>query len=169
MKRIREGGGDPVLQQYLEGDEYTSGVTSDERGRVMSSIAMRRELKWGQTFRAYVDDFPDVRKAAEEVAKAMGSVGPLNVQARKVRGTAVAFEVNPRLSASCPIRAVAGVNEPDILFRTLVLGEKVRPEPRRKLVCFRYLNEVYLPEGTLEETIESSAVGQNGSFIPEYF
>ena len=33
---------------------------------------------------------PDVRKAAEEVAKAMGSVGPLNVQARKVRGTAVA-------------------------------------------------------------------------------
>ena len=58
MKRIREGGGDPVLQQYLEGDEYTSGVTSDERGRVMSSIAMRRELKWGQTFRAYVDDSP---------------------------------------------------------------------------------------------------------------
>jgi hypothetical protein len=32
----------------------------------MSSISMRRSLKNGQTYKAFIDEFPVVRKAAEE-------------------------------------------------------------------------------------------------------
>jgi carbamoyl-phosphate synthase large subunit len=73
------------------------------------------------------------------------SVGPINIQARLSAGLPKTFEINPRFSASCPIRAVAGVNEPDILVRNWLYGESIKIETYQRLVCLRYLNEVYFP------------------------
>ena len=36
------------------------------------------------------------------------------------------FEINPRFSATCPMRAVAGINEPDIVLRNIFMNEKFR-------------------------------------------
>lgn len=53
IKSIQIGGGRPILQQYLkeEDEEYTSGVMSDRRAKVISSISMRRRLKGGRPTR----------------------------------------------------------------------------------------------------------------------
>ena len=122
---ITRRGWRPVLQEYLSEDdsEYTTGVTVGRGTKVMSSISMRRTLKGGQTYKAFIEDFPEVRKAAEKVALRLGGAGPINVQARIAKGEPKAFEINPRFSASCAIRAGAGVNEPDIVYRNFVLGE----------------------------------------------
>jgi carbamoyl-phosphate synthase large subunit len=169
---IERAGWRPMLQEYLpeNDDEFTSGVTVDREGKkVMSSISMRRVLKNGQTYKAFIDDFPAVRKAAEETALKMGFRGPVNVQARMSGGVPKAFEINPRFSASCPMRAVAGVNEPDIVFRNWVLNESVRVDSYRKLVCLRYFNEVYVPNSAYEETAKSGRREGGVSFIPDYF
>jgi carbamoyl-phosphate synthase large subunit len=169
---IGRAGWRPILQEYLPDgdDEFTSGVTVDREGkRVMSSISMRRTLKNGQTYKAFIDDFPAVRKAAEDTALRIGARGPVNVQARISGGEPKAFEINPRFSASCPIRAVAGVNEPDIVFRNWVLKESVRVGSYRKLVCFRYLNEVYVPNPTYDGMARSGRTEDGGSFVPDYF
>jgi carbamoyl-phosphate synthase large subunit len=169
---IERAGWRPMLQEYLreDDDEFTSGVTVDREGKkVMSSISMRRVLKNGQTYKAFIDDFPAVRKAAEETALKMGMRGPVNVQARMSGGVPKAFEINPRFSASCPMRAVAGVNEPDIVFRNWVLKEPVQVDSYRKLVCLRYLNEVYVPSSTYEETARSGRTEGGMSFVPDYF
>lgn len=171
ITRIRRSGGRPILQQHLEAEdeEFTSGVMSDRNAGIISSITMRRTLKGGQTYKAFVDDFPEVRKSAEKVAAAIGSRGPLNVQARMSGGEPKIFEINPRFSASCPIRAVAGVNEPDILYRNWVLGERVRLEVYRKIVSFRYWNEVYVTRSTYEDTAREGTTGGRKSSIPDYF
>lgn len=164
---IQRLGGHPVIQEFLGvGDEeFTTGVVVDALGRgVVSSIAMRRTLKGGQTYKAFVDDFSDVRRVAEEIAIKLGCRGPLNVQARVVDRQLKVFELNPRISASCPIRAFAGVNEPDLLYRNAVLGEEVRAVEHERLACFRYWNEVYVPLEVVEraakdgETYGGSAV-----------
>ena len=171
VERLERQGIQPMLQEYLgQGDqEFTAGVTSDRDARVLSSIAMRRTLKSGQTSKAFVEDFPLVRSAAERVAVALESVGPLNVQSRIDDGLPKVFEVNPRFSASCPIRAVAGINEPDILYRNWVLGESPGVKHVKEVVAFRYWNEVYVDRNTYEETARSGEARPKASFIPGYF
>jgi carbamoyl-phosphate synthase large subunit len=168
---IKRRGWRPMLQELLAGDdsEFTTGVTVGRGKKVMSSIAMRRSLKGGQTYKAFIDDFPEVRKAAEEVALRLGGPGPVNVQARMAKGVPKLFEINPRFSASCPLRAAAGVNEPDILYRNFVLGEEVRTNGYEKLVALRYWNEVYLPVGDYERARKTGKVKGSKSWIPDYF
>jgi carbamoyl-phosphate synthase large subunit len=171
---IREAGWRPMLQENLpdKEEEFTAGVTVDKGGkRVMSSIAMRRTLKGGQTYKGIIDDFPDVRKVAEEIALAIGARGAVNVQSRVADGVSKAFEINPRFSASCPMRAVAGVNEPDIVIRNTLLDEEVSVGSYQKLMCMRYWNEVYVPVPAVDKmAAEGRAEGLASlSFVPDYF
>ena len=169
---IQKAGWHPIIQEYLDGKnmEFTSGVVVDRTGKgVMSSISMRKTLKQGQTYKAFVDDFHDIRKSAEETALKFGCRGSINIQAKMIENTPKIFEINPRFSATCPIRAVAGVNEPDIVFRNFVLGEEIKINAYQKLVCMRYWNEVYLPYATYEKTKNVGKVSNSDSFILNYF
>jgi carbamoyl-phosphate synthase large subunit len=168
---IQRRGWHPMLQEFLAGEdnEFTTGVTVGKGKKVMSSIAMRRSLKAGQTYKAFIDDFPEIRKAAEEVALRLGGSGPVNVQARVQKGEPKLFEINPRFSASCPLRAAAGINEPDILYRNFVLGEEIHAQAYKRLVCLRYWNEVYVPFSDYEQAASTGKVSGSGSWIPDYF
>lgn len=162
----------PLLQEYLIGEdtEYTTGITTNHTGKeIMSSIAIQKIIKNGQTYKAFIDDFVHIRKPAEEVALKLKGVGSLNVQTKFVKNESKIFEINPRFSATCPIRAAAGVNEADIVFRNTVLGEKIVIEKYKKLVCMRYWNEVYIPSTTYENTKNVGNVECTDSFIPDYF
>jgi carbamoyl-phosphate synthase large subunit len=172
ISTIQQMGWRPLLQEFLgDGDqEYTTGVvTAASGGDVVSSISMRRTLKGGQTYKAFIDDYRDVRRSAEEIAMKLGCRGPLNVQARMVGGQLKVFELNPRLSASCPMRAVAGVNEPDILYRNSVLGEEIRVSSYEKLACFRYWNEVYVPFTAVQGVANEGETHGRDSLVPHYF
>jgi carbamoyl-phosphate synthase large subunit len=169
---IEKSGRRPILQEYLGDDanEFTTGVTTSSDGKsVLSSIAMRRTLKGGQTYKAFIDDFDEVRELAEEVALKLGASGPVNVQSRIDDGVSKVFEINPRLSASCPMRAVAGVNEPDILFRNFVLGEKMEVRNYQKLISMRYWNEVYVRPSTFERTEREGEFSGPDSVVLPYF
>ncbi len=172
LKSIRESGGDPIIQEYLPGEdaEFTTGVVvSGKERKVLSSISMRRKLKHGQTYKAFIEDAEPVRQSSEKVALALEARGPVNVQSKLLGGISKVFEINPRFSASCPIRAVSGVNEPDIVFRDQVLDEKIQPPEYRKLVGLRYWNEVYVPLETFETASKTGQVKVEDSFVPEYF
>ena len=145
LTKIQDYGWKPMLQEYLPGlnNEFTSGVTIDKNGKqLMSSISIRKYLKGGQTYKAFIDDYPIVRHSAENVAEKLGVTGAVNIQAKYVpneditsstqtatefehrsiseslqNGRMKVFEINPRFSATCPLRSYAGVNEPDIVFR----------------------------------------------------
>lgn len=172
LEKIRESGGEPLIQEYLPGDdlEYTTGVVvSSSEEKILSSISMRRVLKHGQTYKAFVEDVHSVRQTSEKAALALGAKGPVNAQSRLVDGKSKVFEINPRFSASCPVRAVAGVNEPDIVFRDQVLHEKILAPEFRKLVGLRYWNEVYVPLEAFEAAQQTGTVRADESFIPNYF
>jgi carbamoyl-phosphate synthase large subunit len=172
MGVIERNGSRPLIQEYLgdEGMEFTTGVTVSEDGeKVMSSISMRRTLKGGQTYKAFIDSYDEVRQSAEEVALKLGARGAVNVQSRLVGGVPKIFEINPRLSASAPMRAVAGVNEPDILYRNVVLGEDVSVREYQRLVVMRYWNEVYVRQSTFKKTEKDKAFSGPDSLVLPYF
>jgi carbamoyl-phosphate synthase large subunit len=172
ISNIQKAGWHPLLQEFLNGDniEYTSGVTLDRFGKyVMSSISIRKTVKNGQTYKAFIDDYGEVRRSSEEAAIKLGGIGSINIQAKLAGNKPKIFEINPRFSATCPMRSAAGINEPDIVFRNFVLGQEIRVKRYRKLVCMRYWNEVYIDFPTYEKVRSTGRVGDNSSFTLNYF
>jgi carbamoyl-phosphate synthase large subunit len=197
LTKIQDYGWKPMLQEYLPGldDEFTTGVTIDKNGKyIMSSISIKKYLKGGQTYKAFIDDYPVVRSSAENVAEKLGVTGAVNIQAKYIPnaeltrttaefearnlneslqdGRMKIFEINPRFSATCPLRSYAGINEPDIVFRNVVFDEKIeRFSNYRKLVCMRYWNEVYVDLAAYEKLkgVGSFKQGVENSNVPSYF
>lgn len=175
VSAIRKTKWNPMLQKYIAGDqEFTTGVTVDRDAKyVMSSISIRKIIKNGQTHKAFIDYFQHIRKSAEEAALKLGTHGAINVQTKIEQGgnEPLIIEINPRFSASCPMRAVAGINEPDIVFRNAVLGEEIKISSHSRLFCARYSNEIYVP---LEEYEGISAnphatIKDTKSFVADCF
>jgi carbamoyl-phosphate synthase large subunit len=140
-----------LLQEYVgtPDDEYTVGVLSTLEGEPIGSLALHRHILTGLSNRikipnrtgreelspvlaissgvsqGVIDDFPEVRQECEAIAKALNSKGPINIQCRFVRGKLYPFEINPRFSGTSYMRALVGFNEPDLLIRHHLLGEKI--------------------------------------------
>jgi carbamoyl-phosphate synthase large subunit len=163
----------PIVQEYLDGtdQEFTSGVTIDKSGSyVMSSISLRKFPKSGQTYKAFVDSFDIIRKSAEEIAMKLGVRSAVNIQVKFDGNEAKVFEINPRFSATLPIRAVAGINEPDLIYRNSILGEEICIKEYKKMLCLRYWNEIYVEPSAYEQISSLKQIDQdNHSFSIDYF
>jgi carbamoyl-phosphate synthase large subunit len=173
LDSIQKHGWRPIIQEYLNdtNQEFTSGVTIDKSGGyVMSSISLRKFPKSGQTYKALVDSFDLIRKSAEVVALKLGARSAINIQAKFDGNEVKVFEINPRFSATVPIRAVAGVNEPDIVYRNSVLGEEIRITKYKKMLCLRYWNEIYVEPSAHHQVSTLRHIDQgNHSFSVDYF
>lgn len=140
-----------IIQEYVgtPDDEYTVGVLHDMDGNFINSIAVKRLLGSqlnirtsvkNKTNRAdlgdklvissgvshgYVDRYSEVTRQCEDIAKAIGVKGPVNIQCRFVSGKVKVFEINPRFSGTTSIRAMMGYNEPVALLRKHLFNEPV--------------------------------------------
>jgi len=133
-----------IMQEYLGSpeDEYTVGVLHNHNGEFINAIALRRYLHNRLSIKTKINnhsgkrelgnhlvissgisqgrigDYPEVVVQCKKIADSLESKGPLNIQCRFVNGLVRVFEINPRFSGTTSIRALAGVNEPDILIRS---------------------------------------------------
>ena len=131
-----------VVQEYLDGDEYTCGsVTFD--GRCYGVICMQRELRAGDTYRARVVIDEGLEGFVQQFVEELRPHGPCNVQLRVRRGTPYIFEVNPRCSGTTAARVLAGFNEPLAAVDWLLEGREPTLH-RIPKVIFRYWSELAL-------------------------
>jgi len=160
-----------IVQEYM-GDpdcEYTVGVLLSLDGALWNSIAVRRLIlsslsnriklpnktgnpRYGKLLaisngvsQGEIGPYPEVTGPCERIALALGARGPVNIQCRFVDGEVYVFEINPRFSGTTSMRAMVGYNEPDLLIRHHVLGERIRPRFHyRSGVIMRGLQETFL-------------------------
>ena len=168
---------DFVIQEYVgrPEDEFTVGVLHDLDGQFVDSIAVRRDLSGGLNVRMVVPNrttkpelgprlvissgisqgrigkFRQLTDQCREIAESLGSHGPLNMQCRFVDGKVRIFEINPRYSGTTSLRAMVGLNEPDLMIRYHLLGEQI---PRNcdwpETVIERTLTEHIVKSGAKE-------------------
>ncbi len=138
-------------------DEYTAG-TLTFAGRCSASIVMRRELRDGNTYRAFVEPYPELNRAVRALAERLQPFGPANFQFRLDGERLKVFEINARFSGTTPLRALAGFNEVEITLRYLLLGEPVTQPSAAPLVMLRHWSEtVVRPEQLSAVSSQSSA------------
>ncbi len=160
-----------MIQEYVgtPDQEFTVGVLHDLNGRYINSIAVKRHLDSGLSVRSSVTNrtgrkelgprlvissgvsqgdigrFEHVTKQCRDIADKLGSRGPLNLQCRLVDGKVRIFEINPRFSGTTSLRAMVGLNEPDLLLRRHLLGETISQDfPYKEVTIIRSLTETVL-------------------------
>ncbi len=136
-----------VVQQWAGPDdqEYTAGALCFD-GEVKASIVLRRDLRDGNTFRAYADDYPECADYVRDLAQALQPYGPANFQFRRGSdGVFRLFEINARYSGTTPMRGLLGFNEVDMVLRKLLFGEEIKQPPLTKGTVVRFLEEQLLP------------------------
>lgn len=141
-----------MIQEYIgtPEQEFTVGVLHNLDGQYINSIALRRHLTNGLSVRTSVANrtekkelgtrlvissgvsqgdigrFPEVTEQCREIADRLGSCGPLNFQCRFFDGRVHIFEINPRFSGTTSLRAMVGLNEPDLLMRHHCFNEEIK-------------------------------------------
>jgi carbamoyl-phosphate synthase large subunit len=137
----------PVIQEYVATPEheYTSGLVMTG-GTVQAIVTMRRDLRDGNTYRAYVEPDPPYNDLLARIAERLAGFGPLNFQFRLDNGVPKIFEINARFSGTTPMRAYAGYNEVDHIVRHVVEGTPIPPPRLRPVVVLRYWDEIVVEQ-----------------------
>lgn len=99
-----------IIQEHLEGQEYTVTVSADQQGKLHAIAPVKVELKKGVTIRGVTERQPDVVKACKQIHNAFPTRGTYNVQGVLTRDGFSVFEINPRFSTTTPLAIAAGVD-----------------------------------------------------------
>lgn len=137
----------PIVQEYVGApeDEYTAGALTF--GQKVASIVMRRELRDGNTYRAFSQEYPELNREVQRMALALGAFGPANFQFRLHQGRMRVFEINGRFSGTTPLRASAGFNEVEMTLRHLLFGEPLVQPAIRTMTILRHWSETIVEPG----------------------
>jgi carbamoyl-phosphate synthase large subunit len=119
--------GDPVVQEYLDGPEFTIDVLCSFSHEVIAVVPRERVVvRAGVTDRGRTVRDQSLIDLGLDVARVLPFAGAANIQCRVVNGKPVVFEINPRFSGGIPLTIAAGADFPAYLVE-LALGRKVTP------------------------------------------
>ena len=138
-----ESAAEPSIVQKAIGsikEEYTAGVVVMD-GACAGAIVLKRDLRDGNTHRAYASPSPELEEMVREAAMKLQPHGPANFQFRIGKDGPVIFEINPRFSGTTVMRTMLGFNEVEAVVQWLVTGEKQQLAYRREGVILRYWEE----------------------------
>lgn len=101
--------GNPLIQEFIEGEEITVDVFSDWSAEPLLAVPRRRlKVRAGEMLVGCVERSPELEQLCQEVARRLGTVGPINIQAIRSRGLFYLIEINPRFGGGCPLSIAAG-------------------------------------------------------------
>ena len=103
-----------IVQEYIEGDEYTCG-TINWNGHCHGVIVMRRILRDGDTHKCFSVKNEVIEQAVRKVVEAIKPFGACNIQLRIKDGAPYIFEINARCSGTTAARTLCGFNEPKMI------------------------------------------------------
>ncbi len=137
----------PLIQEYVgfDQEEYTAGALVFD-GKCEASIVMKRDLRDGNTYRAYIDRYERYNSEIVKIAEALNPFGPANFQFRVDNEGIKVFEINARFSGTTPIRAMAGFNEVEMVMERLSTGLSIRQPDITPMTVLRYWEEMIIPK-----------------------
>jgi carbamoyl-phosphate synthase large subunit len=105
----------PVVQEYLEGPEFTIDMLCQE-GEPLAIVPRERVvIRAGVMDRGRTVADPALIDLGRACAKALAFHGPVNIQCRMRGGIPAVFEINARFSGGIPLTIAAGADFPRML------------------------------------------------------
>lgn len=106
---------DFIVQELLQGQEYTVMMAADRAGVLRAVVPVKVGIKRGITLRAETDADESVTAACVAIHAVEPVAGCYNIQLFKTEaGTVKPFEINPRISTTACLALAAGIDFIDI-------------------------------------------------------
>jgi carbamoyl-phosphate synthase large subunit len=142
----------PVVQEYLDGPEYTIDVLCDFRGRPLSIVPRERVvIRAGVIDRGRTVRSGALTTLAQAVCRVLRFNGAINIQCRMRGDQPVIIEINPRFSGGIPLTIASGADFPRMLLE-LAAGRDVAPaigQFRDDLWMTNYESALFLDPGRI--------------------
>lgn len=112
----------PIIQELVEGTEYTMDVLCDMNGEIVYIVPRERlEVRDGEVNKSRVvldDSIVELSQKVVDALRQEGPVrGPLTLQCFKLSdGTLKMLEINPRFGGGVPLSFAAGADYADVLL-----------------------------------------------------
>lgn len=117
-----------IIQQFIDGDEYTCDVISSPVGNVVNIIPKKRcFVKNGQSYISKIVKDTKIIEFVEDVCNKIGNKCAINVQVIKERDTNKIYlvEINPRFATTIMLSIKAGVHIPRMLIENDYITKEV--------------------------------------------
>lgn len=135
----------PVIQMWLEGEEYTVDGLTDKHGKVICIVPRRRiKVLGGISFQGITVRDKELIELGKKIAANLKLCGPFNFQVKKINGEPKIFEINPRFAGTGVLSVKAGVNIPLLAVKE-ISNMKIPTNINfmEGLVVSRYFKEVF--------------------------
>ena len=136
---------DNIIQQYINGDEYTIDVLSDLNCNIISIVPKKRLLiKNGQSFKSIIVKNIEIINFVKDVCIKLKNKSAINVQIIQEKETNIIYliEVNPRFSSTISLTIESGINIPKMLIEK----DYTIYDFKENLLMIRDYNEYFLLE-----------------------
>ncbi|WP_404445292.1 ATP-grasp domain-containing protein [Sutcliffiella horikoshii] len=145
---FREYISNAMIQEYVQGDEYTVDVMLDFSGNIIAIVPRLRietragEVSKGQT----VKDIEIINATKEVIEKLPGASGCITLQCfKKDDGSIVFIEINPRFGGGVPLSIGAGANFA-LWTIQLLKGDPIEYDStwKENVTMLRYDNAIFI-------------------------
>jgi carbamoyl-phosphate synthase large subunit len=162
LEAVLSPNSDLVIQEYLpdQPGEFTAGAVGGIDGQVGGVVVLRRDLREGNTYRAYHDGSDRYEAQVTAIARALGISGPANFQFRVKNGEPVVFEINARCSGTTPLRAMFGFNEVEAVVENVAEGTPIPRPTLRAGAVLRVWSDIFVSPAQLPEFERSGALSE---------
>jgi len=139
---------EPIVQQFMEGEEYTVDVFLDFDSNVISIVPrLRMATRSGEISKGKIVKDREIIGDVHKLMGVLKPIGHITVQLMKTNKGIEYIEVNPRFGGGAPMSIQSGADSCENLFR-LLAGEKLEysEEYRDNLTFLRFDSSICLDE-----------------------
>lgn len=136
----------PLVQEFIEGEEFTVDVFTDFDGNPITVVPrVRLATRGGEVAKGLIKKDPEVIDVIKEVIKVLKPLGHITIQCMKTKDGIKFIEINPRFGGGAPMSIKAGAHSPKYLYQ-LLLGETLtyREDFEDGILGLRYDESVFL-------------------------
>lgn len=136
----------PMVQEFIEGDEYTIDAFVDFNHNPITIVPRQRlATRGGEVLKGVVKKDREIIEEVKKVIEILKPIGHITLQCMKTKRGIEFIEINPRFGGGAPISIKAGANSPKNLYR-LLMGETLayNEEYEDNLLASRHDDAVFI-------------------------
>lgn len=136
----------PIIQECIEGTEYTIDAFIDFEGNPITIVPRERiSTRAGEISKGKIVKDRELINEVKKVIEALKPIGHITIQCMKTKNGIKFIEINPRFGGGAPMSIKAGANSPLNLYR-LLLNEKLtyNEDFNENILALRFDDSIFL-------------------------
>jgi carbamoyl-phosphate synthase large subunit len=140
--------GDPIIQDFVEGEEFTVDVFLDFESNIITIVPrLRIATRSGEISKGRIIKDREIINDVKRLMEVLKPIGHITVQLKKTDNGIQYIDINPRFGGGAPMSIYSGADSCENLYR-LLMGEKLEYNEnyRDNIMFLRYDSSICLDE-----------------------